>query len=107
MHVEIMRTRAFPALLRAYGLALAPVLAAAVGAIALLEINYRRATQPEAGPEMKLFWLSFDTSTAWPWLLAIALLVAGALAFRRCLPRLRDAWRLAGEEARALTGASR
>jgi branched-chain amino acid transport system permease protein len=105
MHAEIARTRAFLALLRAYALALVPALAIAVGAIALLEINYRRATQPEAGPQMKLFWFTLDTSTAWPWVVAIALVLIGLGAFRLCLPGVANAWQRAGEEARAIAGA--
>ena len=32
-----------------------------VGAITLLEINYRLSTQPEAGARMTLFWIDMDT----------------------------------------------
>ena len=101
MHRPILRTRAFPGLLKAYAIAAAPALVAAVGAIMLLEINYRRATQPDAGAQMRLFWIDMDTATPWPWLAALALLVAGAFFFRRSWPLVARAWQAATDEARA------
>lgn len=106
MHADVARSRAFLALLRAYAMALLPALVMVIGAIILLEFNYRRATQPEAGPRMRLFWIDMDSSTPWPWLGAIALLVFGFWLFRRSLPSVADAWQRASSEARA-AGASR
>jgi len=99
-HAEAARRRALPGLLRAYALALPPLLAMAIGAIMLLEINYRRATQPESGPRMSLFWFEFDTSTPWPWLGAIALLGIGWWLLRLVMPRVAAAWQRSAEEAR-------
>jgi hypothetical protein len=79
----------------------------AVGAIILLEINYRRATQPEAGPVMRLFWIDMDSSTPWPWLGSIMLIVVGFWLFRRSLPLVAEAWQRASGEARAAAGVSR
>jgi branched-chain amino acid transport system permease protein len=107
MHTEIVRTRAFPTLLRAYAIALMPALVMAIGAIILLEINYRRATQPEAGTVMRLFWINMDSSTPWPWLGAIVLIVVGFWLFRRALPLVTEAWQRASGEARAAAGVSR
>src|SRR5262249_61986435 len=73
MHRPILRTRAFVGVLRSYLIAAVPALIAAVGAIVLLEINYRRATQPDAGARMRLFWVDVDAATPWPWLAAIPL----------------------------------
>jgi branched-chain amino acid transport system permease protein len=101
MHAQVVRARAFGALLRAYVIALLPLLVMAVGAITLLEINYRRATQPEAGTRMNLFWLEMDTSTLWPWIGALALLVTGFWLFRRAMPLVAGAWQRAGDEVRA------
>jgi branched-chain amino acid transport system permease protein len=100
MHKEVARTRAFLGLLRAYAVALVPAIVAAVGAIMLLEINYRRATQPEAGSKMTLFWIDMDSSTPWPWLAAIALLAIGFWLFRASLPTISSAWERAAEAAR-------
>ena len=100
MHREVARTRAFFGLLRAYAIALLPAIVMAIGAIVLIEINYRSATQPEAGPKMTLFWIDIDTSTPWPWLAAIALLAIGYWLFRRSLPAVSSAWEHAAEAAR-------
>jgi len=100
MHREVVRTRAFLGLFRAYAIALMPAIVAAVGAIILLEMNYRRATQPEAGPRMTLFWIDMDSSTLWPWLASIALLAIGSWLFRRSLPTVTSAWERAAEAAR-------
>jgi branched-chain amino acid transport system permease protein len=100
MHKEVARTRAFFGLLRAYAIALVPAIVAALGAIILLEMNYRRATQPEAGPKMTLFWIDTDSSTPWPWLAAVALLAIGFWIFRRSLPAVSSAWERAAQAAR-------
>jgi MYXO-CTERM domain-containing protein len=60
---------------------------------------YRRSTQPEAGARMKLFWISMDTSTPWPWLAAALLAAAGYGAWRRISPRVAAAWSVASDEA--------
>ncbi|HTR59914.1 MAG TPA: branched-chain amino acid ABC transporter permease, partial [Casimicrobiaceae bacterium] len=101
MHRPIVRTRAFLGVLKTYAIAAVPVLIAAAGAIMLLEMNYRRATQPDAGARIKLFALDLDTSTPWPWLAAIVLLAMGVLLFRRTRPLVERAWERAGSEARA------
>jgi len=101
MHVPIARTRAFVALLRGYALALLPALVSMAGAAALLEINYRLSTQPEAGSSMKLFGVVVDTSTPWPWLVAALLAVVGFLLFRATWPMIAAARQRALDEALA------
>jgi len=101
MHRPILKTRAFASVLKAYTIAALPTVIAAVGAIALLEINYRRATQPEVGTQMRLFGINLDTSTPWPWIGAIALLAIGAWLLRIAAARVRSAWQAASEEARS------
>jgi branched-chain amino acid transport system permease protein len=104
IHRPIMRTRAFLGVLKSYSVAALPALIAAIGAIVLLEINYRRATQPDAGARMRLFWVDMDTATPWPWLAALALLAAGAFFFHRCRPLVARAWQRASDEARTAAG---
>ncbi|MGE5094336.1 MAG: branched-chain amino acid ABC transporter permease [Betaproteobacteria bacterium] len=99
-HLRARRTRALAPILRAYGIAALPALAAAVGAITLIEIAYRRSTQPEAGAVMKLFWITMDTARPWPWLLAAALLAAGAWLLRRTWRHVDEAWGAAGAASR-------
>ena len=92
MHVRLLRTRSRTRVFRAYAIAALPAGAMVAGAVTLLEINYRRATQPEAGPRVTLFGLTMDTSTPWPWLAAGCLALFGFLALRRSWPLVAAAW---------------
>jgi branched-chain amino acid transport system permease protein len=103
MHRPILKTRAFASVLKAYAVAALPTLIAAAGAIMLIEINYRRATQPEAGTHMRLFGLDLDTSTPWPWIAGLALLVIGAWLLRLAARRIGSAWQEASDEARTVS----
>jgi len=92
VHLTALRARRLAPIVRSY-LVVAPfALAAFVGAILLLEMAYRRTTQPEGGAMMKLFWVSMDTSKPWPWLAAIALMAIGGFVARRLWPKVNDAW---------------
>ena len=101
MHFAALRTRAVGAIARSYLVALPFALAASIGAVTLIEIAYRRATQPEAGTLMKLFWIPMDTGKPWPWVGAALVACAGAFAVYRAWPRIAEAWAQAGEEMHA------
>ena len=101
MHLAALRTRALAPIVRSYAAALPFAVLASVGAIMLIEIAYRRSTQPEAGTLMKLFWIPMDTAKPWPWLVAAALVAAGVAALLRLWPRVSQAWASAGEELHA------
>jgi branched-chain amino acid transport system permease protein len=101
IHLAALRTRAIAAIARSYLLALPFAIAGSLGAVTLIEIVYRRATQPEAGTQMKLFWIPMDTAKPWPWIGAALLLGVGAFALRRAWPRIAAAWAEAGEEMHA------
>jgi branched-chain amino acid transport system permease protein len=92
LHLPLARAGRLGRVLPAYGLALLPALVMAVGAVFLLEVNYRLATKPELGTRMRLFGLDLDVGRPWPWLAALALLVAGLYAFRRAWPVVGAAW---------------
>jgi branched-chain amino acid transport system permease protein len=101
MHAPLIRTRAWIGVLKAYAIASLPALMMFAGVVALLEINYRRATQPETGARVTFFGVTVDTSMPWPWLAAIALVILGFYAFRRSWPLVASAWQHAGESARS------
>ena len=101
MHVPLLRKSALAGIVKAYAVALPPLLIALLGAVMLLEFNYRRATQPEAGSHFRLFGIDMDSASPGPWLAAIALVVLGVYAFRRAWPRVADAWQRAGDAASA------
>src|SRR5262249_48434086 len=96
MHRSILATRGLGGVLKSYAIAAVPLAIAACGAILLLEMNYRRATNPDAGVEMRLFGVNLDTSTPWPWIAAAGLLAVGTFALRASARRLRGARQRAG-----------
>jgi len=100
-HASIARTRAFAGVLRAYALALVPLAAIAAGMVLLVEMSYRLATQPELGSRMRLLWTSVDAATAWPWIIAVVMLVVGFLLFRLTWRPIAAAWDRAAPEAAA------
>jgi branched-chain amino acid transport system permease protein len=101
MHVPLARTAAFASLLRAYAVAVVPLLVALFGAALLLEINYRLSTQPQAGTRMTLLHVDIDAATPWPWLVAALALIVGIFAARRACRTVAAAWRDASAEAAA------
>ncbi len=101
IHLSALRTRAIAPIVRSYLLAAPFFVAASLGAVTLIEIVYRRSTQPEAGTLMRLFWIRMDTAKPWPWLAAALVLAAGAVALVKLWPRVTAAWALAGEEMQA------
>jgi branched-chain amino acid transport system permease protein len=105
MHAPLFRSGRWLGVLKAYAFASLPALFALAGAITLLELNYRRATQPEAGAQLTLFGIAMDTSTPWPWLAAGLLVVLGFYAFRRTWPLVKQAWHDAGDTTGKAGGA--
>jgi len=92
LHVAMVRRGETRRLLKAYAIAAAPAAAMSLGLVTLIEIAYRRSTQPEAGSRMRLLGILMDTSHAWPWLGAATFAIAGALALRAVWPRVSSAW---------------
>ena len=101
MHVPLLRARRFSPILRAYVAMLPAGLVAALGIVALIEMAYRRSTQPESGTRMKLFGIFLETATPWPWLGAALVAAAGVLLLRWAWPGARAAWGDAIDSARA------
>ncbi len=101
MHRSVLRTRAFRAILAAYAVALAPAILMASGAVVLIEMSYRLATQPELGTKMRLLWTVIDAGSPWPWIVAALMLVAGFVAFRATWVLVAGAWNRASAEAAA------
>src|SRR5262249_56095233 len=86
MHAPLVRARKLGPVLRSYALAAPGGLIALLGAIVLLEINYRLATAPEAGTKMKLFGVAIDAATPWPWILPLPFPLRGSFPFRPTCP---------------------
>ena len=101
MHGRVVRTRAFRPLLGAYAVALVPAAIMAAGAVVLIEMSYRVATQPELGTKMRLLWTHVDAGSAASWAIAGLMLAAGFAAFRATWPFVGRAWARASAEAAA------
>ena len=105
MHLPLARARLLHKVLPAYLVAVVPAFVMLLGAVFLLEINYRLATSPELGRKTTFLSIPVDMSTPWPWLAGVAVLAVGYLGFRRSMRLVAGAWSVAGERVQARTAA--
>jgi branched-chain amino acid transport system permease protein len=105
MHLPLVRARLLHKVLPAYLVAVVPAFVMLLGAVFLLEINYRLATSPELGRKTTFLSIPVDMSTPWPWLAGVAVLAVGYLGFRRSMRLVAGAWSVAGERVQARTAA--
>ncbi len=105
MHLPLARARLLHKVLPAYLVAVVPAFVMALGAVFLLEINYRLATSPELGRKTRFFSIPVDMSTPWPWLAGVAVLAIGYVGFRRSMRLVAGAWSAAGERLQARAAA--
>jgi branched-chain amino acid transport system permease protein len=96
-----MRARLLHKVLPTYLVAVVPAFVMVLGAVFLLEINYRLATSPELGRKTTFLSIPVDMSTPWPWLAGVAVLVVGYVGFRRSMRLVTGAWSAAGERVQA------
>ena len=101
MHQRVIGTRALRGLLGAYAISVVPAMIMAAGAIVLIEMSYRLATQPELGTKMRILWTAVDAGSPGPWIVAALMLAAGFIAFRATWPLVARAWSRASAEAGA------
>jgi branched-chain amino acid transport system permease protein len=101
MHVPLVRARLLHKVLPAYLAAAVPAFVLALGAVFLLEINYRLATRPELGTKTTFFSIAVDMSKPWPWLAGVAVLALGYAGFRRSMRMVAEAWNEVGERMQA------
>jgi len=97
MHVPIVRERLVRRVLTAYLVAAVPALVMTVGAVFLLEINYRLATRPELGTRTTFFSVPVDMAMPWPWLFGATLVAAGFYGFRKSWRGVGEAWSGVGQ----------
>ena len=60
------------------------------GAVMLIELSYRHSLATTDGSVLQLFGANLDATSPSSWLLALGLLSAGVIAFRRLLPNFRQ-----------------
>jgi branched-chain amino acid transport system permease protein len=86
MHIPLMRARVLHLLMVPYALLLAAASIAGVGTIVIVELTHRLTVKATEGTVMRLFGISLDTQSAWPWLAAAALAAGGGLLTRATWP---------------------
>ena len=92
MHEPARRMGRLRLLMRPYLLALLPFLAVVLGSAALLEMLFHVRHAMPGQNEMALFWITFDSHDVLPWIIALAVTLAGVFALRALAPQIRDAW---------------
>ncbi|MCA0872601.1 branched-chain amino acid ABC transporter permease [Seohaeicola saemankumensis] len=92
MHVPVIRLGSFGLLLRPYAQTLVPAAIATLGAAALVEMLFHIRHSGGRDPGMTLFWVTFDSLSPLPWLLAGLAAGGGLWLTRRSLPALVSAW---------------
>ena len=86
IHVPLVRARVLHLLMLPYALLLAASSIAGVGAIVIVELAHRLTVKATEGAGMRLFGISLDAESAWPWLVAVALVAGGGLLTRAAWP---------------------
>ncbi len=92
MHAPLVHARALHRLIVPYILLLAAALAVGIGAVLLIETAYHVMAKGSDGGGMRMFGVAFDATTAWPWLVAVALIAIGAFLTRLVWPMVVSAW---------------
>jgi branched-chain amino acid transport system permease protein len=86
MHAPLLRARRLHWLAAPYVLLLAAASIAGAGAILAIELTHHLMAKSADGTVMRLFGMSLDAGTAWPWLAAVALTAGGAVLTRAAWP---------------------
>jgi branched-chain amino acid transport system permease protein len=86
MHAPLVRAGLLHRLALPYGLLFATALTAAIGIIVAIELTHRLLAKAADGSAMRLFGVSFDAATGWPWLAAAAMIAGGAVLARAVWP---------------------
>jgi branched-chain amino acid transport system permease protein len=93
LHLRALRSGNAWRLAPAYAAVGPALIASGAGAIMIIELANRQLAQARSeGSAMRLFGFDVDASTPAPWIVAVALLVAGTLFVLRLWPRVGDAW---------------
>jgi branched-chain amino acid transport system permease protein len=103
MHTPLTRARVLHLLMVPYALLLAAASIAGVGAIVIVELTHRLTVKASEGSVMRVFSVSLDAESVWPWLVAATLAAGGALLTRAAWPLAARA--LSDATAAAHTGA--
>jgi branched-chain amino acid transport system permease protein len=92
MHVPVMKARLMRRLWLPYAAALATGLVLLVGLVGVVEITYHYSLEANTAPEMTLFGLQFNVTSAAPWSAAVGLLIGGFIVSRFAWKAVAQAW---------------
>jgi branched-chain amino acid transport system permease protein len=92
MHVPVFKLGKARLLILPYLKTLLPAAIGTLALCALVEMTFHVRHAASGDHEMTLFWTTFDSHTALPWIVAIAIAVVGLGIARMTAPALRDAW---------------
>ncbi|MDE2579448.1 MAG: branched-chain amino acid ABC transporter permease [Hyphomicrobiales bacterium] len=93
LHQPLLKGGRIFRLIPAYALALVPMAMLAAGLIMTIELAHRMLVDAQSdGSVMKLAGWTVDAAKAQPWMLAIGLLVCGALGLKLAWPKVREAF---------------
>lgn len=92
MHVPVFKLGKARLLILPYIKTLLPAAIGTLALCALVEMTFHVRHAASGDHEMTLFWTTFDSHTALPWIVAIAIAVVGLGIARMTAPALRDAW---------------
>ncbi len=95
MHAPAVKTKRVGSLVVPYLKVLIPGTLAVIGAACLVEMVFHMRHASVGDHEMKLFWISFDSHSAMPWVVSIVLLVAGFWLAKRAAPDMADSYHAA------------
>lgn len=92
MHVPVFKLGKARLLILPYLKTLLPAAIGTLALCALVEMTFHVRHAASGDHEMTLFWTTFDSHTALPWIVAIAIALVGLGIARMTAPALRDAW---------------
>ncbi|WP_146347126.1 branched-chain amino acid ABC transporter permease [Phaeobacter marinintestinus] len=92
MHVPVIRFGTFGMLVKPYAKTLIPAAFAILGLSALVEMLFYTRHSAVGAHDMTLFWMTFNSHSPLPWLIAAGITAGGLLLARRNAPELASAW---------------
>jgi branched-chain amino acid transport system permease protein len=92
MNVRMMKFGKFGRIWPKLAAISAATLVIVAGGVMMTEMLYHLTLDAANGTVMQRFGIGIDTAAAPAWLIALALVVAGIVAFRMALPGFRQVW---------------
>ena len=92
MHVPVFKLGKSKTLIKPYLYTLLPAAIGLLGLAALVEMTFHFRHAATGDNEMTVFWMTFDSHTLIPWLIAAAVTAVGLGIAKVTAPDLREAW---------------